>query len=112
MKIVKEKKLKAEAVTGDGARNAFRTVLIGPKEGSERLAMRFFLVAPGGQTSLHSHPWEHLIRVEKGEGVVYSGVDGKFKVGPGQCIFIPGGEEHQFINPYQVPLELLCVIPL
>jgi len=112
MKIVKGKKLKAEAMKDEGAQNAFKTVLIGSREGSDRLEMRLFKIMPGGHTPVHKHPWEHLVRIESGEGVVYSDRDGKFKIGAGQCIFIAAGEEHQFLNPYQESLELLCVIPL
>lgn len=112
MKIIKEKKVKAELVKEGNARNAFRMVLLGAKEGSERIEMRLFKIAPGGQTPLHSHPWEHLIRVEKGEGVAYSAPEGKFKIAPNQAIYVPAGEEHQFLNPYAENLELLCVVPL
>ena len=70
-----------------------------------------FKIKPGGQTPLHRHPWEHLVRVERGEGVVFSERGGKFKVTPSQSVFIPPGEEHQFLNPYSEVFEFICVIP-
>jgi quercetin dioxygenase-like cupin family protein len=111
MKINRENELKEEEVREEGAQGVARTVLIGPGDGSEKIIMRYFKVQPGGKTPLHQHPWEHIVRVEKGEGVVYSENEGKFKVGPGQSLFIRPDEEHQFLNPYGEPFEFVCVIP-
>ncbi|HOO78483.1 MAG TPA: cupin domain-containing protein [bacterium] len=112
MKIKSEKRLKARAVEDPGAKGVTKVVLLGPEDGAEQVVMRLFRVEHGGHTPMHSHPWEHLVRITRGEGVVYSGSEGKFKIGPGRSIFIPAGEEHQFLNPYQEPLEFICVIPI
>ena len=32
------------------------------------------------------------------------------KISIGQSLFIPGGEKHQFKNPYKESFEFLCII--
>lgn len=111
MKINWETKLDREEVKEEGAKGVFKTVLVGPRDGSRNIIMRYFTIEPNGCTPLHKHPWAHIVRIEKGEGVVYSEHDGKFKVGPGQSFFIPPDEEHQFQNPYSETFEFICIIP-
>ena len=85
-------------------------VVIGEEEGAPHFIMRHFSVEPGGQTPYHSHPWEHEVFVLKGEGKVIQG-DKAFRVSPGHVIYIPPGEEHQFVNSGNEPMEFLCLIP-
>ncbi len=85
-------------------------VVIGEEEGAPNFIMRHFSVEPGGQSPYHSHPWEHEVFVLKGEGKVIQG-DKAFGISPGVVIYISPGEEHQFVNKGNEPMEFLCLIP-
>ncbi len=111
MKVKKKSNLKEAEVEAAGAARAFKSVLLGPDEGSKEITMRRFRILPGGNTPLHRHEWDHLILVERGGGVVFSESDGKFKVEPGDSVFLPAGEEHQLLNPFAEELEFICVVP-
>jgi quercetin dioxygenase-like cupin family protein len=78
--------------------------------GAENFAMRLFEMEPGGYSPLHSHAWEHEVFILEGEGTVQSGgEERKFK--PGDVIFIPPNEEHQFRNNGSKIVKFLCLIP-
>ncbi|MEM3700326.1 MAG: cupin domain-containing protein [Candidatus Bathyarchaeia archaeon] len=78
--------------------------------GAENFAMRLFEMEPGGYSPLHSHDWEHEVFILEGEGIVQSGgEESEFK--PGDVIFIPPKEEHQFRNTGSKVVKFLCLIP-
>ncbi len=94
----------------DGAKGAKMRMLIGPAEGAGNFHMRHFEVEPGGWTPHHQHNYEHEIVVLKGEGVAKSEQgDRPFK--PGDIIFVPANELHQFRNTGEGPCEFICLIP-
>jgi len=84
--------------------------LITKEIGALNFELRYFEVKANGQTSAGKHPWEHEVFVIKGQGIV-RGEDFKEKLGPGNAVFIPPNEEHQFINPNKEPFGFICVIP-
>ena len=72
--------------------------------------MRLFELKPGGHTPLHTHPHEHEVFIVDGQGIfVCEGKEHPF--GPEYVIFVPGGEEHRFINTGDSVLRFLCLIP-
>jgi len=79
--------------------------------GAPNFAMRHFEIAPGGQTPFHEHVWEHEVFILSGMGVVVSD-GGETSFGPGDVIFMPGGEKHNFRNTGDEPVTLLCLVPL
>jgi quercetin dioxygenase-like cupin family protein len=85
--------------------------LIDEKIGAPNFAMRRFTVEPGGYTPRHSHPWEHEVFILSGTGVVL-GEGGEEPVKPGEVVFMPSDEEHQFRNTGDRELAFLCLIPL
>jgi quercetin dioxygenase-like cupin family protein len=85
--------------------------LIDEKIGAPNFAMRRFTVEPGGYTPRHSHPWEHEVFILSGTGVVL-GEGGKEPVKPGDVVFMPPDEEHQFRNTGAQEMAFLCLIPL
>ncbi|MBN1274177.1 MAG: cupin domain-containing protein [Candidatus Aminicenantes bacterium] len=93
-----------------GASFVKKKVLIGPEEGSDNIIMRHFSVLPGGNTPYHIHPHEHIVKIEKGRGVVVDYIGHETEVKEGQSLFIPGNEKHQFRNPHQEAFEFLCII--
>lgn len=95
---------------GTTARGVEKRVLIGPKTGAPNFVMRHFTLAKGGYSPNHAHPWEHEVYILAGRGAVrFSG--GSRPVAPGDFVYVPPMEEHQFANAGDAPLEFLCVVP-
>jgi quercetin dioxygenase-like cupin family protein len=110
MKVEKSSKIKKSPVTVDGAKDAEIRWLISKEDGASNFAMRLFELKPGGYTPLHKHPHEHEVFIVAGQGtVVCKGQD--FPFGAEDCIFIPGGEMHQFKNTGKSLVKFLCLIP-
>ena len=91
-------------------RGVQKRVLIGPRQGATRFVMRHFTVAPQGHSPEHAHPWEHEVYVLCGRGRVRFD-DGATEVGPGDFVFVPPMEKHQFLNAGDKPFEFLCIVP-
>ena len=72
--------------------------------------MRLFTVGPGGNTPLHTHNFEHLVKIEKGEAVVVDS-DGEHNVSEGSVVYVKPNEMHQFLNRSDGDLQFICVIP-
>ena len=72
--------------------------------------MRQFVVAPGGHTPRHSHPYEHEVYVLEGEGEVVEG-DRPHALAAGDFVLIKPDEIHQFRNTGGGQLKFLCLIP-
>jgi quercetin dioxygenase-like cupin family protein len=84
--------------------------LIKEETGAPNFAMRQFTLDPDGQTPRHTHPWEHEVFIRSGAGVVL-GEDGEEPVKPGDVVYMPPDEEHQFRNTGDDELVFLCLIP-
>ncbi len=110
MKIKIEQEIPDAFVEEKGAQNVIKRVLIGPRDGSSNIIMRYFKVLPGGNTPFHSHDFEHVVRVEKGKGLVVDASGLEFPISPGHSVFVSSGEKHQFKNPNEEPFEFLCTI--
>jgi quercetin dioxygenase-like cupin family protein len=48
---------------------------------------------PGGRTKWHTHPWEQVLVVTEGKGIVATR-DKEYVIIPGDVAVIPTGEEH------------------
>ncbi|MEF3697117.1 cupin domain-containing protein [Desulfolutivibrio sp.] len=92
------------------ARGTTGRVVLGKADGATNFCMRVIEFAPGGETSRHSHPWEHEQFVHEGTGQVLI-EDRWFDVGPGSVLFIPSGVTHQIKNSGAVPLVIVCLVP-
>ena len=110
MDIKVAEQVEAREVEMDGASRVRMRMLIGPDDGAPTFNMRMFEVAPGGHTPRHRHEWEHEVYVLAGEGTVRAG-DGETPVAAGHCVFVPGGESHQFVNTGEATLRFLCLVP-
>ena len=98
-----------EAYDGDGATEATKRVLIGGRDGARNFSIRYFEIPPGGKSSLDQHAHDHGIYVLKGRGRVLMGSE-LTEVTPGDIIYIPPQEHHQFTNNGAEPLGMLCVV--
>lgn len=100
----------AEPLEDAEASGVLRRIVIGEPEGAPNFIMRIFTVAPGGHTPHHHHEIEHEVFIVHGNGIVLH--QGKeYPVKPGDVLFIPGGDDHQFQNIGRDPLEFICVVP-
>jgi len=84
--------------------------LITKEIGAPNFAMRLFEMKSGGYSPLHSHDWEHEVFILEGEGAVIGGGEQReFK--PGDAVFIPPNEKHQFRNTGKKLVKFLCLVP-
>jgi ribulose-bisphosphate carboxylase large chain len=87
-----------------------RSVLAG--ETGERTAfhVRYFEVAPGGNTTLEHHPHEHVVVVLRGRGEVRLG-NVTHALGFGDAVYVAPDEVHQLRNPSaDEPFGFLCMV--
>lgn len=97
-------------VPEEGVEHVTQQILIGPDDGSTNIVMRRFCVLSQGHTPFHVHTHEHVVKVEKGRGIVLDEDGRENPVQVGQSLLIQGGEKHQFKNPFDEPFEFLCII--
>jgi quercetin dioxygenase-like cupin family protein len=98
-------------VPDEGARGVELRKAIGEAEGAENFIMRVFRVAAGGHTPYHSHDFEHEVYVLRGAGLLNLAGGRKEGFRAGDAIYVEPGEEHQFENAGDGPLEFICVVP-
>lgn len=76
--------------------------------GARHLAATLVEIAPGGRQRIHDHEPEQLYLVLSGHGRM--SVSGETAdVGPGDCVFIPGGAPHGLENAGGEPLRYFSV---
>ena len=102
--------VREDYVEEEGAKDVLRKILIGPDDGSDNIIMRYFKILPQGNTPFHSHDHEHVVKVEKGQGVVVNHNREEMVIKEGQSLFIGSNEKHQFKNPFAKTFEFLCII--
>lgn len=103
--------VEVEPYQGGGvSEGSCRHVLIGPKEGAQHFAIRYFEIPPRSQSSFEHHLHDQGVVILKGRARVLLGWE-VCEVGPGDVIYIPQDEQHQFENIGDEPLGFLCVIP-
>ena len=90
-------------VTGD---RRFR-VLFGPGNGCST-ATQFVGEIPPGRAPEHSHPYDEVVLVLEGEGVLHAG-SGDRPLAPGSCAHLPPGEPHCLENTGRATLRVLGV---
>lgn len=84
--------------------------LIGPAEDAPHYRVRHFHVPAGGSTADESHPHDHGVVVLAGRARVRLG-EAEHEVGPGDAVYVAGGERHCFQALGDEPLQFLCVSP-
>ena len=90
-------------ITGD---RRFR-VLFGPGNGCSA-ATQFVGEIPPGRAPEHSHPYDEVVLVLEGEGVLHAG-SGDRPLAPGSCVHLPPGEPHCLENTGRATLRVLGV---
>ena len=92
------------------ADKATRQVLIGLDENSHNFHLRYFAVQPGGHTSLDQHAHEHGVYILHGQARLHL-ENSEYELNPGEVVYIPGNEVHQFFASGQEPFGFLCIVP-
>jgi len=108
MKQIYYKDVKAEEA--EGCVKAKMRWLLTDKDGAENFAMRLVEIEPGGHTPWHQHDWEHENFILEGEGTLKTR-EGETKFKPGDVLLVEPMEKHQYRNPGEKMLKLLCLIP-
>ncbi|MGA3155581.1 MAG: cupin domain-containing protein [Streptosporangiaceae bacterium] len=93
----------APEMTGD---RRFR-VLFGPGRGCAA-ATQFVGEIPPGRARDHSHPYDEVVLVLQGSGLLHLGPD-VHDLGPGSCVHLPPGQRHCLENTGQATLVVLGV---
>ncbi len=96
---------------GEEIIKTLKKVLISEKEGAPNFRLRHFTIKPGGHTPWHSHDWEHENYFLRGEGVLVT-EKGETEISPDCFAFVAPGEQHQYKNTGNEPLEMLCLVPI
>ncbi len=107
---VNARELPSEPVTAPGAEGVSIQWLVDESQGAPTFAMRRFVVAPGGCTPSHQHPWEHVVYILSGRAEIVL-ADQTVTVGPDTALLVAPDERHQFRNPGAEPLVFLCLVP-
>jgi quercetin dioxygenase-like cupin family protein len=68
-------------------------------------------IEPGGNSPNHAHPFEHENFVVEGKGRVFFNNEWH-DIKPGDVIFVPPGEQHQYVNAGDTIFKFLCGIPV
>ncbi len=100
----------AQPVTTEGAANVQIQWLIDESRGAPNFSLRRFIVAPGGHTPRHSHPWEHEVYILRGRGLLVTD-EGETELSADQAILIPPDQVHQFLSYEDETLDMLCIVP-
>ena len=109
--IKKNEDIRETLLEEEGVNNVLRRVLIGSEDGSDNIIMRCFKILPRGNTPFHRHDFEHVVKVEKGKGLIINETGKETTIQEGQSLYISSGEMHQFKNPFEKTFEFICIIP-
>jgi quercetin dioxygenase-like cupin family protein len=94
-----------------GYENVTKQVVIGPEDGSDEIVMRYFTLAKGGSSPYHQHDWPHLVRIEKGEGVLVDEDKNESPLHAGHYVFVESNAVHCFKNTGDSPFSFICIVP-
>ncbi|NBK20751.1 MAG: cupin domain-containing protein [Spirochaetia bacterium] len=87
-----------------------KQVLVGPNQGWEDHVMRMFTLGKEGFSSRHAHPWQHIIYVVEGEGMLF--MDGKdYPLKAGTTAYVPSEILHQLSQSGEEPFVFICIVP-
>ena len=109
MKIKRREDVPSVAVAG--CPGVSKQVVLGPADGSDEIALRYFTVGVGAATPHHTHDFPHLVRVEAGRGVAVDGAGNETPVSASDYVYVPPNETHTFRNVGQTPTEFICIVP-
>ncbi|MEM8737164.1 MAG: cupin domain-containing protein [Planctomycetota bacterium] len=103
----------SQPMTMPGVKDVVMRLMFGREHAPPHFAMRRFTVAPGGETPKHAHNDEHQALIVAGQARVYDDTADTLRtVNPGNTLYIPANQTHQFQNQHpNQPLEFICMAP-
>lgn len=95
----------------DGSWSAvLRRTIVGGMHGEQtKFHLRYFEIAPGGNTSHERHEHEHVVIAVRGAGVCKLGRR-RIKICAMDITYIPPGMAHQLANPHDEPFGFFCIV--
>jgi len=86
-----------------------RNTIIGGRGEAANFHLRYFEIAPGGNSSLEKHVHEHTVICVRGRGraVVFDKV---YDLENLDVLYIAPDAPHQLINPYNEPFGFFCIV--
>lgn len=98
-----------------GAYGVRMHLMVGKEHGEPNFSMRLLDVNTGGQSPHHQYNYKHDVLVlEDIPEVTGQNNDGTYLgrlIKPGNMVFIPANESHQFRNAGDTTLKLICLVP-
>ena len=88
-----------------------KKICIGPSDGSTEIIMRLFILKKDSSTPYHAHDFPHVVKVEKGIGVLVDSKKNEHMLTPGLVAFIPSNETHCFKNCNAEEFQFYCIVP-
>jgi len=85
-----------------------KKLIIGPSVNSNEIVLRIMNLDARCSNIYHSHPFPHIWKIEKGQGIYIDKDLNTIKVKPGDFIFIDSNEPHCLKNDTDEVLEWLC----
>ena len=85
-----------------------RKLIIRPSINSHEIVLRVMNLDRGCATTLHLHPFPHIWKIEKGQGLLVDQNNREESVIAGNYIFIKSNEPHSLKNNSENNLEYLC----
>ncbi|MDD3804510.1 MAG: cupin domain-containing protein [bacterium] len=110
MVIKKVNQVLKTKIDDEKTKSVTRQILIGEDDGSDNIIMRLFTLGPKGYSPLHTHDFEHLVKVEKGRGIAVL-EKGEQEITEGDLVYVKPNELHQFRNDSDEEFQFICVIP-
>ncbi len=95
----------------EGYEHVKKQIVIGPEDGSKEIVLRYFSIAPDGNSPYHTHDFPHLVKIETGKGIVKDSAGNEHPLLPGDFIYIDDNEEHQLVNKGSEPFDFICIVP-
>ena len=102
---VKVERYKSE---GDDWSGIIRQVIVGYRE-QTTFHVRYFEIAPGGNSSLEKHVHAHAVIGVRGEGKVIVGPD-CYQLGFLDAVYVSPDTPHQLVNTGDQPFGFLCIV--
>ena len=84
--------------------------LLTSEVGAKNFELRYIEIPVKGKSSYGSHTHEHEVFVIRGKGKI-KGKSFDEDLNISDAVFVPGDEEHQWINSGDEPFGFICVVP-
>jgi len=110
-KVISYLDIPAQKFGSEAPGASIRWLIDDDHDGAPVYALRMIEIEPGGNSPNHAHPFEHENFVVEGKGRVFFNNEWH-DIKPGDVIFVPPGEQHQYVNAGETIFKFLCGIPV